>query len=113
MAFPADQVAEVKQFCPDLQQCEEAGCAFLLLPMLTLPEGCSPRRTDALLCPSAREGYPSRLYFADRVRSRAQLNWNATGVRIVERVWQAYSWKLTHSNLRLAQMIALHLRALR
>ena len=34
------------------------------------------------------------------------------GVRIAERNWHAYSWK-TSPNLRLAQMVAAHLRALR
>ncbi len=112
MSFPDDQVAELKLLCPCIQHVEEAGCTYLLLPGLRLPAGCIPSRVNALLCPSARDGYPSRLFFAERLQSRVQLNWNANGVRIAERNWHAYSWKV-NSNLRLAQMVAAHLRALR
>ena len=112
MTFPDDQIAELKGLAPGLKQGEEGGCAYFLLPDLALPEGCVPQRCDALLCPSARDGYPSRLFFAAQIQSRTARNWNATGVRIAERNWHAFSWK-TSPNLRLAQMVAAHLRALR
>jgi hypothetical protein len=112
MSLPEDQIAEVKQLCPHVQLHEEAGRSYLLLPGLNLPDGCSPASVDALLCPSERDGYPSRLFFAEKVKSPKELNWNANGVRIAERNWQAYSWK-TKPILRLIQMIAAHLRALR
>ena len=82
MSFPEDQVAELKLLCAEAQQCEEAGCTYLLLPGLKLPKGCSPAKTDALLCPTARDGYPFRLFFAERVQSSTKLNWNAERVRI-------------------------------
>ena len=112
MAFPEDQVEELKRLSTCIEQCEEGGRTYLLLPGLYLPEGCSPSRVDGLLCPTERDGYPSRLFFAERVQSRNPLNWNANGVRIAERNWHAYSWKV-NPNLRLVQMIAAHLRALR
>lgn len=112
MSFPEDQVAELKLLCPDVSEVEEAGCTYLLLPGLNLPDGCIPARTDAILCPTPRDGYESRLFFADRVQCMVEPNWNANGVRIVERNWHAFSWK-TSANLRLAQMVAAHLRALR
>lgn len=114
MSFSEDQVAELKRLCPDLCEVVEANCSYVLLPGLNLPEGCSPARTDALLCPSARDGYPSRLFFSERIESKASAipNWNVNGLRIVERNWHAYSWKV-NPQLRLAQMVAAHLRALR
>jgi hypothetical protein len=112
MSFPKDQVEELKLLCPGVSQVEEAGRTYFLLPGLNLPEGCSPSRTDALLCPSDRDGYPSRLFFAERVRGKVERNWNADGVRIAERNWFAFSWK-TSPNLRLAQMVAAHMRAFR
>ena len=111
MRLPDDQILELKQLCPDISQVEEAGCVYVLLPGLHLPDGCTPERTDALLCPTARDGYASRLFFAEKVVSKANPNWNANGIRIAERNWQAFSWK-TNPNLRLAQMVAAHLRAL-
>lgn len=114
MSYPEDQVAELKLLCPGVCEVKEAGCTLYFLPGLILPDGCSPALTDALLCPSARDGYASRLFFAERMVSEAAAvpNWNANGVRIAERNWHAYSWK-TNPNLRLAQMVAAHLRALR
>jgi hypothetical protein len=114
MGFPEDQVAELKLLCPEASEVAEAGLSYLLLPGLNLPEGCSTPRVDALLCPSTRDGYPSRLFLAERVQSKAKAepNWNANGIRIVERNWHAFSWK-TSPNLRLAQMVAAHMRALR
>ena len=97
MAFPKDQVAEFKLLCPDVQQCDEAGRTYLLLSGLTLPEGCSPSNLDAPLCPTERDGYPSRLFFADRIKSLTELNWNASGVRILEKNWHAFSWKVNPS----------------
>jgi hypothetical protein len=112
MSFPDDQVGELKRLCPEARQCDEGGRTYLLLPGLALPEGCSPATTTALLCPTERDGYPSRLFLAERVQSRTPLNWNASGVRILERNWHAFSWKV-NPDLRLTQMIAAHLRALR
>ena len=57
MTFPTDQVEELKQLCAGVKQCEEAGCIYLLLPGLQLPDGCAPANTDALLCPTERDGY--------------------------------------------------------
>jgi hypothetical protein len=112
MTFPDDQVGELKWLCPTVQQCDECGQTYLLLPGLALPEGCSPINSDALLCPTERDGYPSRLFFADQVTTSAPLNWNANAVRILDRNWHAFSWKVNR-NLRLVQMVAAHLRPLR
>ena len=111
MRFSEEEVAELKRLCPDVSVVDEAGCSYLLLPGLNLPDGCTPTRTDAILCPVSRDGYASRLFFAEKVQAKAACNWNATAVRIAERNWHAYSWK-TSENLRLAQMVAAHLRAL-
>jgi hypothetical protein len=109
MSFPQDQVAELKQLCGGVSQCGEGGCTFLLLSELRLPEGCSPSVNDALLCPTPRDGYQSRLFFAERIQTKNKLNWNGQ-VRIVERNWEAFSWKVS-AEPRLIQMVAAHLRA--
>lgn len=109
MSFPADQVSELKQLCEEVSQCEEGGCMFLLISKLRLPETCTPLVVDALLCPTPRDGYESRLYFAERIQTKNQLNWNGR-VRIVERNWEAFSWKVS-AEPRLIQIVAAHLRA--
>jgi len=103
--FPEDQIAELRRLCPGLKHATETDCPFFFLPGLSLPDGCSPSLVDALLCPVPRDGYPFRLFFAEKIASPKTLNWNVTGVRILERNWHAFSWKI-ESNLRLLQMVA-------
>jgi hypothetical protein len=111
MDFPKDQIDELKSLFGNITGSEEAGITYLLIPKLKLPGSCVPNEVDALLCPSGRDGYPSRLYFAQQIQSSKSLNWNGN-IRILERNWFAFSWKID-PNLRLAQMIAAFLRVLK
>lgn len=113
MQLPPDQVEELKATYPLARSAEEAGIVYILIPKFPLPPGCTPIVVDVLLCPTAdRHGYPSRLFFAQQVQSQKPLNWNTNNVRILERNWFAYSWKITQQGLRLMQILALHLKAL-
>ncbi len=112
MEFPPDQIEELKILADGVASAEEGGFAYLLLPSLQLPPGCSPEKVDALLCPVPRDGYPSRLFFAQQITSREQRNWNVTGVRILEGNWYAFSW-IVPAGLRLAQLVGAHLKGLR
>jgi hypothetical protein len=113
MSFPEDQIVELKALYPGLAAHAEGGTTYLLLPQAKLPEGCSPSQTDLLLCPTERDGYPSRLFFAQVVQcsKSPNLNWNGNA-RIVERNWHAYSWRVKTPGLRLAQIVTSHMRAL-
>lgn len=117
MAFPQDQIDELKQaYNANVALVVDAGKEYLLIQNLPLPNGCSPTETEALLCPTTHSGYTARLFFAKRIQSsnnKSQLNWNASGVRIAERVWHAFSWKDIPPNLRLLQLVEFFLRALR
>jgi hypothetical protein len=112
MQFPDDQIEELKQLCPGARQYEEGGIPYFFLPQLHLPDECSPVQLDALLCPTAHHGYTSRLFFEQVISSRQSRNWSTT-VRIMERNWHAISWQIPQTNLRLAQMVGVHLRAFR
>src|SRR5690348_15146415 len=92
MSDPDEELAALQRTYPGSKRCEEGGTTFYFIPNLPLPEGCTPCSTDALLCPSQRDGYPSRLYFAERVQGPVALNWNTT-CRILERNWTAFSWQ--------------------
>ena len=109
--IPDDHVVELKRLCPDLQRAMEADCPLFLLPKLCLPEGCSPSPVDALVCPVPRDGYPFRLFFAEKIATPKSLNWNSNDVRILERNWHAFSWKI-EGELRLLQMVAALLRVM-
>ena len=111
--FPRDQLDELKHGCLAVASCQEAGVTYLLLERLELPAGCSPRQVDALLCPTARDGYTSRLFFAEQVQSAFARNWNFNG-RICERTWHAFSWQIADARpMRLAQLVRIHLDGFR
>src|SRR5437762_673126 len=113
MQFADNEIAELKTLFPGVARYDEGNLVYFLIPSLALPEGCEPNSADALFCPMNRgDGYTSRLFFSSRIRSRVERNWNGQDVRIVERNWFAYSWKIGDSRLRLAQMISAHMCAL-
>lgn len=107
-----DPVEELKQIYGEVQTAREGGRLFFFIPAMAMPPGCKPEAVDVLLCPSERDGYPSRLFFAERVQGPGTRNWN-TEARILERRWFAYSWKVPQSDLRPAQLIQAHLRSFR
>ncbi|MDE2039851.1 MAG: hypothetical protein KGO96_08495 [Elusimicrobia bacterium] len=112
MPIAEDQIAELKEIFPGVSQSEEGGCLYYLLPNVELPEGCTPAKVDCLFCPNGRDGYSSRLYFAQPVQSRAARTFNSQ-VRILDRNWVAFSWNIKATGLRLAQTVAYHLSALK
>lgn len=113
MSIGDDELRELLRQYPELEEGKEAGVTYYLIPGLRLPEGCTPDRVDALLCPTGRDGYPSRLFLDKTVTCRTNPYWNASNVRILERNWFAVSWMLKTTNLRLAQLLAAHLEAFR
>jgi hypothetical protein len=111
--FADDELQELTALFPGVQRAEEAGTTFFLIPRLVVPTGAGPSMTaDALLCPTDRDGYPSRLYLSKAIVGGRGSNLNANNVRILERNWFALSWRV-RTGLRLAQMIAAHLDAFR
>jgi hypothetical protein len=111
MDLPPDQIEELRPLCESISQSNEGGHTYLLLRDLRLPDGCQPALIDALLCPMERDGYSSRLFFTAQIPTRDARNWNGS-IRILEKNWHAMSWR-TPKGLRLAQMVAIHLKALR
>jgi hypothetical protein len=111
MVFPPDQIEELQALYGAVGVAEEGGKAYVHLNRLPLPPGCEPREVEALLCPSGRDGYPSRLLFAVRVQSATSRNWNFEG-RILERNWHSFSWSVPGENHRLAPLVQAHLLAL-
>jgi len=113
MDFPKEQIEELKQIYGEVGFCEEGGYNYFFIPNLPLPDGCAPEKVDVLLCPMTRDSYPSRLFFAEKIKTKTERNWNANGTHILERNWYAFSWKVNQPNLRLIQIIRAHLRGLR
>jgi hypothetical protein len=107
-----EHIAELRSLCPDARQVSEGGLDYVLLPALKLPEGCNPGAVDCLLSLGARDGYSNRLFFAQVVTSRQARNWNGQNIRILERNWFAYSWRVPPGPRPIEILIG-HLQALR
>ena len=113
MAYPPEQIEELKPYCGKVSALTEGGGVFLYLEDLCLPEECEPKVCDALLRPFAgSDGYPSQLYFTCLLKVPYGRNWNVSNARICEKNWFAFSWKRTSGSSRLVQILKDHLAAL-
>lgn len=110
MIFPEDQVDELKSIAPILRYTEEGSYTYIFIENLQLPEGCTPSIVNALLCPTPREGYESRLFFSVQITGCPVRNWNGN-IRVLGTNWFAISWR-TLGGLRLRDMLIVHLKAL-
>lgn len=111
MDFQSDQIEELKKFYSDLKVAEEGGYTYIYIPNLDLPDGCTPTKVNALFCPMLRDGYQSRLFFAEKISCSHNRNWNGQA-RILDQTWYAISWNI-NNNQRLIQLIRSHLDAFR
>lgn len=109
MEYPLEQIDELKPYCAKLGKVDEGGVTLFALEGLRLPTGCAPQSCDALLCPVARDGYPSRLYFSVQINGPYTRNWNVSNARIVERNWFAFSWRVDLAQPTLVKMLIGHL----
>jgi hypothetical protein len=109
MDYPKEQTDELKRYCTKVSALTEGVVTFLHLEGLRLPSGCDPVVCDALLCPVARDGYPSRLYFSANIKSAYPRNWNVSGARLCEKNWFAFSWRVDIPSPTLPQALLAHL----
>lgn len=109
MSFVEEQVEELKAIYPELAAAREGHTDFIRIENLILPEPCHPKVVSGLLCPSDRDGYPSRLFISEKVSYPGKANWNpTTGSVILGRQWWGLSWK-TKPGQTLLQMVIDHL----
>jgi hypothetical protein len=103
-------MAELESICEGAKEMPEGGYTFIYLPGLKVRTAEESVRLDALLCLQTRDGYPTRLFLSQQIPNRGN-NW--TTHRILDRTWHTWSWNNVSANLRPAQVLAEHLRALR
>jgi hypothetical protein len=110
MEFAEQDIQALKEIAPSLSVANEGGYSYILINKIKLPSNCKPLEIDALLCPMQKDGYQSRLYFAEKLSGcNIALNWNAN-VRILGRTWYGISWQ-TPEGLSLKEMLLVHLKA--
>jgi len=113
MPLSDEDVQQLAAQCTSVASCPDGGVECVLLSGLRLPR-CTPDVVDALLCLGPRDNYPTRLFFSAPVAPHepVALNWNANGVRILERNWHAFSWQVP-AGLSAAETLREHLKPLR
>lgn len=106
-----ERLETLKSAYPGLALGKESGTEFILIPELILPEGCQPGKLAALLCPTERDSYPSRLFLSEKItHSGPGINWTVNGVQILGRSWWAVSWRIAESEFP-HEILLNHLKA--
>ncbi len=112
MSFEQTQLDELKSYYPKIASTKDGEVEFILIEDLQLPDGCEPKVVKALLCPSSRDGYSSRLFLSAQINHKGPgQNWNAKGVSIANQNWWAVSWQTNQTGLSLLGMVTAHLQA--
>lgn len=111
MPLMEQELDELRKISPEAAIYSEGGKDYVLMPYVRVPDPSSALVTDLLFCPTEREGYPSRLFFAQQVPSKTARPW--TSFRIIGREWWAYSWRVEAGTNSLLQLIGIHMGALR
>jgi hypothetical protein len=105
-----DHLNELAELCGEAKEMSDSGQVFVYLARLTVVSGSQPKQVEGLLCPNARDGYATRLFLSEPVPGRGN-NWSVH--RILDRTWYTWSWNCVGSQLRPAEILAEHMRALR
>jgi hypothetical protein len=103
----AEHLREIVDLCGEAKELSEG---FIYIPRLRLPAGCQPQETEALLCLVNHNGYLTRLFLSQPVSNRLG-GWVA--IYTQGRTWHTWSWNGVPAQLRPAEILAEHLRALR
>ncbi len=83
---------------------------YIYIPKLRLPSGCQPQEVEALLCLVGHNGYMTRLFLSQQITNRLG-GW--APIYVQGRTWYTWSWNGVAPQLRPAEILAEHLRALR
>jgi hypothetical protein len=103
----AEHLQEIMDLCGEAKELSEG---FIYIPRLRLPAGCQPQEAEGLLCLVGHNGYLTRLFLSQPVVNRLG-GWVA--IYILGRTWHTWSWNGVPTQLRPAEILAEHLRALR
>jgi|SRR5215471_5368972 len=105
-----EHLAELSALCSEVKELSEGGRTFIYIPKLRFPSGGQLVEVEALLCPQEHNGYATRLFLSQGVPGRGA-NWSSH--HILGRTWYTWSWNGISAQLRPAEILAEHLRALR
>lgn len=105
----AGQLARLRALCPEAELWNEAGSPLVFLPQLRVESAGAVHTVDALLCPRARDGYETRLFFSKQLPR--QRNWSRHA--LMTRPWFAFSWQGIAANQPWLDILGSHLEAVK
>lgn len=112
MTDGAAELIKLRSLCPAAELWDEGGQPLVFLPGLKVESGGAFHVVDGLLCPRARDGYPTRMFFSRSFAGNGMgQNWNVFNIK--SRPWHACSWKDVPAALPWLEIVANHLRPLR
>ena len=111
MELPVDEIEEGRAALGNALAFTEGASSLLLVkdirPFPEKTDSC-----DVILIPEPNGGYPSRLFFSEKLNGPISRNWNGER-QFFERTWFAFSWSgVEVSGRRLITLIQQHLRGL-
>jgi hypothetical protein len=109
MTDTAAELEALRALCPEAEIWMEGGHPLAHLPGLKYFLGGQPRQDDALLCPRARDGYATRLFFKE-IPQGTSAKWTAHN--ICGKTWYTRSWKDISADLPWIEIVSNHLRGL-
>lgn len=104
------EIEALKKHCDEATLHVEANVTYIYLKKLRLPENCSPSVVNAVLCPTPRDGYGSRLGFEVQIATPNARNWQQ--IRVLDRNWSAFSWNFPFAGLDLLHILLGHFEGL-
>jgi hypothetical protein len=82
---------------------------LIILPSVTLPDGCTPQKTFGIYVASPTAGYDSRLFFDVPIKLKSSVQPQTTTLVLVGRTMHAASIQGVPSSLPPHQAILVHL----
>lgn len=112
--YPNEQIHLLQSlYGPKVEERSDGQNLYVFIPGLTMPQGCTPKKSDALFCTQSYAptigGYTSRLFLKDHVQSSHHVPNNYQPYLIAGETWYAFS----HNNVQpgpFPEMIINHLR---
>lgn len=111
MSGPEDQLALLKEICPDARLLDEAGGKVAYLPGFEWTHVGAEQKMDLLLIPFPHSGYDNRLFFQHQLPTGTnpqQPGW--TQHLAIDRTWWSPSVRGVMSNWPWPQMVSGFLR---
>lgn len=104
------QLEKIQTLHREASLLQEGDTTFIFLPGFSFHAAGQSVTMDLLLSPSAHTGYPTRLFFQNKIEGRGT-NWNQ--FCIGGRQWWAHSWNNVPESLPWIKILYAHLEALK